>query len=112
MQLLDKSVGAGSDFFQKDYKMLHDTVRPFRTKTVQLPEITGRTEKTFQLWGLSGKPLPGSAPRSFFALRTELLQTDFWEKKQLFLKDAIERSFLRLKIIRFEKIVFKNTKWP
>ena len=58
MQLLDKSVGAGSDFFQKDYKMLHDTVRPFRTETVQLPEITGRTEKTFQLWGLSGKPLP------------------------------------------------------
>ena len=112
MQLLDKSVGAGSDFFQKDYKMLHDTVRPFRTETVQLPEITGRTEKTFQLWGLSGKPLPGSAPRSFFALRTELLQTDFWEKKQLFQKDSIERSFLRLKIIRFEKIVFKNTKWP
>ena len=99
MQLLDKSVGAGSDFFQKDYKMLHDTVRPFRTKTVQLPE-------------LSGKPLPGSAPRSFFALRTELLQTDFWEKKQLFQKDSIERSFLRLKIIQFEKIVFKNTKWP
>lgn len=112
MQLLDKSVGAGSDFFQKDYKMLHDTVRPFRTETVQLPEITGRTEKTFQLWGLSGKPLPGSAPRSFFALRTELLQTDFWEKKHLFLKDAIEQSFLRLKIIRFEKIVFKNTEWP
>jgi hypothetical protein len=112
VQLLDKSVGAGSDFFQKDYKMLHDTVRPFRTETVQLPEITGRTEKTFQLWGLSGKPLPGSAPRSFFALRTELLQTDFWEKKQLFLKDSIERRFLRLEIIRFEKIVFKNTKWP
>jgi hypothetical protein len=65
VQLLDKSVGAGSDFFQKDYKMLHDTVRPFRTETVQLPEITGRTEKTFQLWGLSGKPLPGSAPRIF-----------------------------------------------
>jgi hypothetical protein len=65
VQLLDKSVGAGSDFFQKDYKMLHDTVRPFRTETVQLPGITGRTEKTFQLWGLSGKPLPGSAPRSF-----------------------------------------------
>ena len=79
---------------------------------MQLPEITGRTEKTFQLWGLSGKPLPGSAPRSFFALWTELLQTDFWEKKQLFLKDAIERIFLRLEIIRFEKIVFKNTKWP
>ena len=78
---------------------------------MQLPEITGRTEKTFQLWGLSGKPLPGSAPQ-FFALRTELLQTDFWKKKQLFLKDALERSFLRLKIIRFEKIVLKNTEWP
>ena len=54
----------------------------------------------------------GQRAPQFFALRTELLQTDFWEKKQLFLKDAIERSFLRLKIIRFEKIVFKNTKWP
>ena len=82
MQLLDKSVGAGSDFFQKDYKMLHHPV------------------------------FTAFSPRSFFALRTELLQTDFWKKKQLFLKDAIERSFLRLKIIRFEKIAFKNTKWP
>jgi len=26
VQLLDKSVGAGSDFFQKDYKMLHRPV--------------------------------------------------------------------------------------
>lgn len=112
MQLLDKSVGAGSDFFQKDYKMLHDTVRPFRTKTVQLPEITGRTEKTFQLWGLSGKPLPGSTPRSFFALRTELLQTDFWEKKQLFQKETMECVIFELKNIQSGDEVQKNTKWP
>ena len=95
MQLLDKSVGAGSDFFQKDYKMLHDTVRPFRTETVQLPEITGRTEKTFQLWGLSGKPLPGSAPRSFFTLRTELLQTDFWKKKTAFSERCDRTKFFK-----------------
>jgi len=84
VQLLDKSVGAGSDFFQKDYKMLHDTVRPFRTETVQLPEITGRTEKTFQLWGLSGKPLPGSVPRSFFCAPDGITANGFLEEKTAF----------------------------
>lgn len=112
MQLLDKSVEAGSDFFQKDYKMLHDTVQPFRTETVQLPEITGRTEKTFQLWGLSGKPLPGSAPRSFFALRTELLQTDFWEKKQLFQKETMECVIFELKNIQNGDITQKIRNGP
>ena len=85
---------------------------PSGQKPCSSRKLPGELKKLFQLWGLSGKPLPGSAPRIFFALRTELLQTDFWKKKQLFLKDAIERSFLRLEIIRFEKIVFKNTKWP
>jgi hypothetical protein len=95
VQLLDKSVGAGSDFFQKDYKMLHDTVRPFRTKTVQLPEITGRTEKTFQLWGLSGKPLPGSAPRIFFCAPDGITANGFLEEKTAFSERCDRTEFFK-----------------
>ena len=84
MQLLDKSVGAGSDFFQKDYKMLHDTVRPFRTETVQLPEITGRTEKTFSTVGTFRQTAAGQRAPQFFCAPDGITANGFLGEKTAF----------------------------
>ena len=95
MQLLDKSVGAGSDFFQKDYKMLHDTVRPFRTETVQLPEITGRTEKTFQLWGAFRQTAAGQRAPQFFCAPDGITANGFLKEKTAFSERCDRTEFFK-----------------
>ena len=42
----------------------------------------------------------GQRAPQFFALRTELLQTDFWKKKQLFQKETMECVIFELKNIQ------------